>query len=82
MAGGVWIASGNNAVKNNDTVFGFNIVTRPHEYAYICYDPETYVVYYCYKDGHRASITEYYVNGPDGKPELAVYGVNYARSNQ
>lgn len=41
------------------------------------YDPATKVIYMYVHEYQTGGITPYYVIGEDGKPEIAVYGVNY-----
>lgn len=44
----------------------------------ICYDPTTNVCYYMvYRNSYSSGLSPYYIIGEDGKPEIAVYGVNY-----
>lgn len=43
----------------------------------VCYDPKTMVCYLRMLDSYRMGLSPYYVIGEDGKPEIAVYGVNY-----
>lgn len=43
----------------------------------LLYDPETKVVYLYINGPYRAGISPYYVIGENGKPEIAIYGVNY-----
>lgn len=43
----------------------------------ICYDPTTKVCYMKILAGHGICLSPYYIIGNDGKPEIAVYGVNY-----
>jgi outer membrane lipoprotein-sorting protein len=43
----------------------------------VCYDPKTMVCYLKICDSYRMGLSPYYVIGEDGKPEIAVYGVNY-----
>lgn len=43
---------------------------------YLIYDKYTKVVYLYITDGYRGGITPYYIV-IDGKPTIAVYGVNY-----
>ena len=46
----------------------------------LLYDPETKIVYMYLYDYYRAGISPYYVIGENGKPEIAMYGVNYKES--
>jgi len=43
----------------------------------VAYDPRTMICYLKFIDVYRLGISPYYVIGEDGKPEIAVYGVNY-----
>lgn len=43
----------------------------------VCYDPKTMVCYLKMCDHYRMGLSPYYIIGKDGKPEIAVYGVNY-----
>lgn len=43
----------------------------------VMYDPNTRICYLVVSTVHRYGITPYYIIGEDGKPEIAVYGVNY-----
>ena len=43
----------------------------------LAYDPVTKVCYMVINSLYRAGITPYYIIGKDGKPEIAIYGVNY-----
>lgn len=43
----------------------------------LLYDPETKIVYMQIHSGYTAGLSPYYIIGEDGKPEIAVYGVNY-----
>lgn len=43
----------------------------------LLYDPETKIVYMYVYGSYRAGISPYYVIGENGKPEIAMYGVNY-----
>lgn len=43
----------------------------------ICYDPATKVCYLKLWNEYRLAISPYYIIGEDGKPEIAVYGVNF-----
>lgn len=45
--------------------------------AVVCYDPKTMVCYLKILESYRMGLSPYYVIGEDGKPEIAVYGVNY-----
>lgn len=48
-----------------------------HGNAVVCYDPKTMVCYLKILESYRMGLSPYYVIGEDGKPEIAVYGVNY-----
>ncbi len=43
----------------------------------ICYDPTTMVCYMKISRLYGIGISPYYIIGEDGKPEIAIYGVNY-----
>lgn len=43
----------------------------------ICYDPTTKICYMKIIGYYRLGVSPYYIIGDDGKPEIAVYGVNY-----
>lgn len=43
----------------------------------ICYDPATKVCYLKLWNEYRLAVSPYYIIGEDGKPEIAVYGVNF-----
>ena len=43
---------------------------------YLIYDKETKIVYLYIGEGHRGGLTPYYIV-VDGKPTIAIYGVNY-----
>jgi len=43
----------------------------------VAYDPQTMICYLKIADIYRLGISPYYIIGEDGKPEIAVYGVNY-----
>lgn len=43
----------------------------------IAYDPRTMICYLKINHLYRLGISPYYIIGADGKPEIAVYGVNY-----
>lgn len=43
----------------------------------ICYDPTTKICYMKLSSVYRLAISPYYIIGNDGKPEIAIYGVNY-----
>lgn len=43
----------------------------------ICYDLKTKVCYIIIRDAYKGGISPYYVISENGKPEIAVYGVNY-----
>ncbi len=43
----------------------------------ICYDPTTKICYMQIYGLYRIALSPYYIIGEDGKPEIAVYGVNY-----
>lgn len=43
----------------------------------ICYDPTTNICYMKIAGLYRLALSPYYIIGEDGKPEIAVYGVNY-----
>jgi len=43
----------------------------------VCYDPKTMVCYLKICDSYRIGLSPYYIIGENGKPEIAVYGVNY-----
>lgn len=43
----------------------------------ICYDPTTKICYMKITGFYRLAVSPYYIIGEDGKPEIAVYGVNY-----
>ena len=61
--------------------YGFIVVERFYDrgddYCDLVYDPITKVCYIVINGFYRAGITPYYIIGEDGKPEIAVYGVNY-----
>lgn len=60
-----------------NSTFGLIEIETKHQ-KQLLYDPETKVVYmYIYTSGYRAGISPYYIIGEDGKPEVAIYGVNY-----
>ena len=67
--------------KGSSDSYGL-ISTGSHEYnangsSYIAYDPDTHVCYMVCYAANRLSVCPYYIIGSDGKPEIAVYGVNY-----
>ena len=43
----------------------------------ICYDPTTKICYMKLSSIYRLGVSPYYIIGNDGKPEIAIYGVNY-----
>lgn len=43
----------------------------------VAYDPQTMICYLKVTGYYRLGISPYYIIGEDGKPEIAVYGVNY-----
>lgn len=43
----------------------------------ICYDPTTKICYMKIRGYYKLAISPYYIIGNDGKPEIAIYGVNY-----
>lgn len=43
----------------------------------VCYDPTTKICYMQVEGLYRLALSPYYIIGEDGKPEIAVYGVNY-----
>lgn len=43
----------------------------------VAYDPRTMICYLKVSDCYRFGISPYYIIGEDGKPEIAIYGVNY-----
>ncbi len=43
----------------------------------ICYDPTTKICYMKIIGVYRLGVSPYYIIGNDGKPEIAIYGVNY-----
>lgn len=43
----------------------------------VAYDPQTMICYLKISGYYRLGISPYYIIGEDGKPEIAVYGVNY-----
>jgi len=46
----------------------------------VVYDPRTMICYLKVSGYNRLGISTYYIIGEDGKPEIAVYGVNYPNS--
>lgn len=48
----------------------------------LLYDFETKVVYMQIHSGYTAGLSPYYIIGENGKPEIAVYGVNYMKNSQ
>ncbi len=46
-------------------------------YFEICYDPTTKICYMKITGYYRLAVSPYYIIGNDGKPEIAIYGVNY-----
>lgn len=57
--------------------FGLIEIKEIDSYTYLCYDPDTNIVYHCVHTAHKSSVNEYYVIGEDGKPEIAILGKNY-----
>ena len=43
----------------------------------ICYDPTTKICYMKITGYRQLGVSPYYIIGNDGKPEIAIYGVNY-----
>jgi len=43
----------------------------------ICYDPTTKICYMKLSSVYMLGVSPYYIIGNDGKPEIAIYGVNY-----
>lgn len=43
----------------------------------ICYDLATKVCYLMLWNDYRLALSPYYIMSDDGKPEIAVYGVNF-----
>lgn len=43
----------------------------------VYYDPKTMVCYLATFSTYQMGLSPYYIIGEDGKPEIAVYGVNY-----
>lgn len=74
-------------LADHQTVVDENGVSHPSTFGLVeiksidgsqlLYDPETKVIYMWVHGGNRAGISPYYVIGQDGRPEIAVYGVNY-----
>ena len=64
-----------------ETDYGLIVIEKHHNgisgSREIVYDPITKVCYTVIDDTYRAGISPYYIIGEDGKPEIAVYGVNY-----
>ena len=65
-----------------ETYYGLIVIKNRYDgmdgYCKLAYDPVTKVCYMVITSGiYRAGITPYYIIGKDGKPEIAVYGVNY-----
>lgn len=64
-----------------ETDYGLIVIEKSHSgidgNREIAYDPITKVCYVVIDDTYRAGISPYYIIGADGKPEIAVYGVNY-----
>lgn len=52
-------------------------INNIHENVVVCYDPKTMVCYLKMLDQYQMGLSPYYIIGEDGKPEIAVYGVNY-----
>lgn len=64
-----------------ETRYGFIVIENSYigidSNCELVYDPITKVCYVIIINSQRAGITPYYIVGKDGKPEIAVYGVNY-----
>ena len=58
--------------------FGFIEIEDKHQ-KQLLYDPETKIVYMYIYSSYRAGMSPYYVIGENGKPEVAIYGVNYKK---
>lgn len=58
--------------------FGLVEIETKHQ-KQLLYDPETKIVYMYIYGLYRAGISPYYVIGENGKPEVAIYGVNYKK---
>ena len=58
--------------------FGLIEIENEHQ-KQLLYDPETKVVYMYICTLNRAGISPYYIIGENGKPEIAMYGVNYKK---
>lgn len=43
----------------------------------VVYDPNTCICYLVETGPYEYGISPYYIIGKDGKPEIAIYGVNY-----
>ena len=67
-----------------ETNYGFIIIEKPYigrgDNCELVYDPITKVCYIIIDGYHIAGITPYYIIGKDGKPEIAIYGVNYEKN--
>ncbi len=50
------------------------------EWTTLMYDPITKIIYVKISGGYRAGISVYYTM-VDGKPEVAIYGVNWIEAN-
>ena len=56
--------------------FGLIEIEDKHQ-KQLLYDPETKIVYMYIYDLYKGGISPYYIIGESGKPEVAIYGVNY-----
>lgn len=62
--------------KYVNSAFGL-IEIEDEQQKQLLYDPETKVIYMYIYGLYRAGISPYYIIGENGKPEVAMYGVNY-----
>lgn len=61
----------------HDLFYGFAKLKEIDDFADICYDPKTKVCYIIIHSTYKGGISPYYIINENGKPEIAVYGVNY-----
>jgi hypothetical protein len=67
--------------KNGEYVnsnFGLIEIEDKHQ-KQLLYDPETKIVYMYIYTLYKAGISPYYIIGENGKPEIAMYGINYKK---
>ena len=73
----VTACSEHNTKDGKEIYFDFVLIRHMGDNSHICYDPETNICYVIILNrGYGKAISPYYII-QDGKPVIAVYGVNY-----